>query len=131
VRSASSACSPSHTSRSTVPRGSPLWTGPEPGRRPPTVTSQYVAAREEWLTGRERDPETGLDYFGARYDMSALARWATADPLGEKHPEWTPYNYVLNNPAVLIDPDRAPGECERRCEPLFVQSYGRSVQPRS
>jgi RHS repeat-associated protein len=57
------------------------------------------------FTGKEQDPETGLHYFGARYDMSALARWASADPLSEKHPEWTPYNYVLNNPPALVDPD--------------------------
>ncbi len=60
---------------------------------------------KEGFTGKERDPETGLDYFGARYDMSALARWASVDPLGEKHPEWAPYNYVLDNPPVLVDPD--------------------------
>ena len=57
------------------------------------------------FTGKERDPETGLDYFGARYDMSAVGRWAAADPLGEKHPEWSPYNYVLDNPPALLDPD--------------------------
>ena len=57
------------------------------------------------FTGKEQDAETGLHYFGARYDMSALARWASADPLSEKHPEWTPYNYVLNNPPALMDPD--------------------------
>lgn len=27
------------------------------------------------------------------------------DPLAEKHLDWTPYNYVLANPLILIDPD--------------------------
>jgi RHS repeat-associated protein len=60
---------------------------------------------KEGFTGKERDPETGLDYFGARYDMTALGRWAAVDPLSEKHPEWSPYNYVLDNPSALVDPD--------------------------
>jgi RHS repeat-associated protein len=60
---------------------------------------------KEGFTDKERDTETGLDYFGARYYMPALARWGAVDPLAEKHLEWTPYNYVLNNPLALIDPD--------------------------
>ncbi len=27
------------------------------------------------------------------------------DPLAEKYPGWSPYNYVLNNPVKLYDPD--------------------------
>ena len=46
-----------------------------------------------------------MDYFGARYYLAALGRWGSVDPLGEKHPEWSPYNYVLGNPMVLVDPD--------------------------
>ena len=37
--------------------------------------------------------------------MAALGRWTSVDPLAEKHPEWSPYNYVLNNPMALLDPD--------------------------
>ena len=33
------------------------------------------------------------------------ARWLSVDPLAEKHPDWTPYNYVLANPLYYIDPD--------------------------
>jgi RHS repeat-associated protein len=60
---------------------------------------------KEGFTGKERDAETGMDYFGARYYLAALGRWDSVDPLGEKHPEWSPYNYVLGNPMVLVDPD--------------------------
>lgn len=60
---------------------------------------------KEGFTGKERDAESGLDYFGARLYMPALGRWTSVDPLAEKHPEWSPYNYVLNNPLVLFDPD--------------------------
>ncbi|HKD79391.1 MAG TPA: RHS repeat-associated core domain-containing protein, partial [Candidatus Angelobacter sp.] len=31
------------------------------------------------FTGKERDGETGLDYFGARYYSNALGRWVSAD----------------------------------------------------
>lgn len=60
---------------------------------------------KEGFTGKERDAESGLDYFGARLYMPALARWTSIDPLAEKHPEWSPYNYVMNNPLALLDPD--------------------------
>jgi RHS repeat-associated protein len=32
------------------------------------------------FTGKERDGETGLDYFGARYYASAQGRFTSADP---------------------------------------------------
>jgi RHS repeat-associated protein len=57
------------------------------------------------FTGKERDKETGYDYFGARYFDSRIGRWLRVDPLFDKHPEWSPYNYVLNNPLKIIDPD--------------------------
>src|SRR5487761_1967922 len=59
-------------------------------------------------TGKERDTESGLDYFGARYYASYMGRWMTPD-WAEK-PEAVPYSsldnpqslnlygYVLNNP---------------------------------
>ncbi len=60
---------------------------------------------KEGFTGKEQDAETGLEYFGARYYLPALARWGAVDPLAAKYREWSPYNYVLNNPLVLYDPD--------------------------
>jgi RHS repeat-associated protein len=73
---------------------------------------------KEGFTGKEQDGETGLDYFGARYYMPALARWTAVDPLFEKHLEWSPYNYVLNSPLALIDPDGRQERAERRVTPL-------------
>jgi RHS repeat-associated protein len=57
------------------------------------------------FTGKERDNETGYDYFGARYYDSRIGNWTSTDPLFEKHIRWSPYNYVLRNPMILIDPD--------------------------
>jgi len=56
-------------------------------------------------TSKERDVETGYDYFGARYYDSRMGRWLSVDPLAEKLPQVTPYNYTLNNPLRIVDPD--------------------------
>ena len=63
------------------------------------------------FAGKERDVETGLDYFGARYYSSAIGRFTTADQV--LHPEnaalnpqlWNKYAYVSNNPLRKVDPD--------------------------
>ncbi len=55
------------------------------------------------FTGKERDVDTGYDYFGARYYDSRIGRWMSVDPLVEKYPGLSPYNYVANNPLLLID----------------------------
>jgi len=44
-------------------------------------------------------------YFDWRRYIPEIARWTSPDPLGQKHPDMTPYNYVLNNPLRLVDPD--------------------------
>ena len=56
-------------------------------------------------TGKERDKESLYDYFGARYYDARIGRWGTIDPMMEKHYDFSPYNYVLDNPLILIDPD--------------------------
>ena len=63
------------------------------------------------FTGKERLHDfgggrfAGLDDFGARAYAPAFGRWLQVDPLAEKHPDWTPYNYVLADPMTLVDPD--------------------------
>ena len=56
---------------------------------PPAVVERhdYMPFGEEWnpqpgtqtkrFTGKERDAETGLDYFGARYHGARIARFTT------------------------------------------------------
>jgi len=63
-----------------------------------------------FLTSKERDTETGLDYFGARYYGSNLGRFTSPDPLLEsgraiRPQSWNRYAYVLNNPLRFVDPD--------------------------
>ena len=60
------------------------------------------------FTGKERDSESGLDSFGARYDSSSFGRFVTPDqPFFDQSPEnpqsWNLYSYVLNNPISDID----------------------------
>jgi RHS repeat-associated protein len=57
------------------------------------------------FTSKERDDESKYDYFGARYYDARVGRWGSIDPLLEKHFDFTPYNYALNNSLFYIDPD--------------------------
>jgi RHS repeat-associated protein len=63
------------------------------------------------FTGKERDGESGLDYFGARYYASAHGRFVGSDPgaLGIRHAlnpqKWNRYSYTLNNPLKFVDPN--------------------------
>ncbi len=82
------------------------------------------------FTGKERDTETGLDYFGARYYGSNLGRFLSPDeftggPVSASGGDPTPpgplpyaditnpqslnkYTYTYNNPLNMTDPD---GHC--------------------
>jgi len=57
------------------------------------------------FTEKERDAETNLDYFGARYYDGGVMRWLIPDPLADKYYGWSPYNYTLGNPLRYVDPD--------------------------
>ena len=64
---------------------------------------------ESRYTGKERDAESGLDYFGARYLSSSMGRFTSPDPfLNSGHPDdpqtWNRYSYALNNPLKIVDP---------------------------
>jgi RHS repeat-associated protein len=59
------------------------------------------------FTGKERDSESGLDNFGARYNASTMGRFMSADPLGGSlaNPQTlNKYSYVINNPLRYTDP---------------------------
>ena len=56
------------------------------------------------FTGKERDEETGFDYFGARYYWT-LGTWISVDPLAHKYPGISPYAYCGWNPIRFVDPD--------------------------
>ena len=56
------------------------------------------------FTGKERDSETGYGYFGARYmDHELMTMWLSVDPLADKYPSISPYNYCMWNPMKIVD----------------------------
>ena len=56
-------------------------------------------------SGKEKDAETGYHYFGARYYNSDLSIWLSVDPMSDKYPSLSPYNYCAWNPMKLVDPN--------------------------
>jgi len=56
-------------------------------------------------TEKERDVETGYDYFGARYYDSRIGRWMSVDPLAGKYPQWSTYVYGADCPVYVTDPN--------------------------
>lgn len=58
------------------------------------------------FTGKEKDAESGYHYFGTRYyDADLLMGWLTVDPMADKYPSMSPYNYCAGNTVKLVDPD--------------------------
>ncbi len=75
-------------------------------------------------TQHERDLETGLDYRGARFYDSDVARFLSLDPLASEFPAWSDYNYVLGNPVTYIDPDgREPDDSDPEPEPEVYNEH--------
>ena len=72
-------------------------------------------------TGKERDSESGNDYFGARYLSSNVGRFLSPDwsknPQGVPYADYTNpqslnlYAYVNNNPLTGVDKDGHDGSC--------------------
>ena len=69
-------------------------------------------------TGKERDTESGNDYFGARYYASSMGRFLSPDWSAKEDPvpyaqledpqSLNLYSYVRNNPLTRVDAD---GHC--------------------
>jgi RHS repeat-associated protein len=69
-------------------------------------------AQPNKYTGKPLDGELGLNlyYFGARYYMANLGRWAAVDPKARDNAQWGPYTYSLSNPLRFYDPDGLDAE---------------------
>ena len=84
-------------------------------------------------TGKERDTESGNDYFDARYYSNAMGRFMSPDWSAKEEPvpyatmddpqSLNLYSYVRNNPLVRTDPD---GHC---CEELVQQADQSGFEP--
>ncbi len=76
---------------------------------PPLIPGPTEDTVNNKFTGKERDSETGLDFFEARYMSSSQGRFTSPDrPTIDQHPDapqsWNLYSYVRNNPLKFIDP---------------------------
>lgn len=77
-----------------------------------TAAEGYLAASDAInpkFTGQQRDTETGLDFFKARYFGASEGRFTSAEaPFADQYTDdpqsWSLYGYVRNNPLVNTDP---------------------------
>jgi RHS repeat-associated protein len=74
-----------------------------------TIAYGYDGAKLQF-TGKERDSETGLEFFEARYMSGAQGRFMSPDPGGvgahsETPQSWNMYSYAGNNPLSNSDPN--------------------------
>jgi RHS repeat-associated protein len=82
-----------------------------------TEAQGYVVdSVKQKFTSKERDVESGLDYFGARYYSSSQGRFTGTDPIPVTmesfiNPQrWNQYSYVNNNPLSALDPNGCDGQ---------------------
>jgi RHS repeat-associated protein len=72
------------------------------------IASPITMTAGSGFTSKERDAETGLDYFGARYLSAAQGRFTSPDkPFADQHANdpqtWNLYAYAHNNPTRFVD----------------------------
>ena len=92
----------------------------------PTALATADDATENHFTGKERDTESGNDYFGARYFASSMGRWLSPDyslngAIMELPQTWNKYSYEYNRPTFGTDPDG-------RCPPCVGALIGGVLQ---
>jgi len=78
-------------------------------------SASITTPTEHHFTGKERDTESGNDYFDARYYASSLGRFLSPDWSAQAEPvpyakldnpqSLNLYSYVMNNPLSRVDPD--------------------------
>ncbi|MDD3939805.1 MAG: RHS repeat-associated core domain-containing protein [Patescibacteria group bacterium] len=91
-----------------------------------SVISEY---RSDWMLdtiprylfqGKERDQESNLDYFEARYYSSDAGTFRSRDPKFEEYFWLSPYCAFGNNPVIYIDPN---GE-----DPIYARNFWGNVK---
>ncbi|HRO76713.1 MAG TPA: RHS repeat-associated core domain-containing protein [Crocinitomicaceae bacterium] len=78
--------------------------------------------------GKEKDLESGLYYYGARYYLAWTCRFISVDPLAGDYPFYTPYNYAGNKPINKIDIDGMQEQAE--VEPPTIKYITQQVGDR-
>ena len=70
----------------------------------------WTSSSSSWTSpyrfnAKELDPETGLMYYGARYYKPTTSIWLSVDPKAHWYPSFSQFNFTLNNPMNLLDPN--------------------------
>ena len=73
-----------------------------------------LSLRRYRFSGKERDDESGLYYFGARYYAPWLGRWTSGDTAGFVRGV-NLYKYCSDNPIMFVDPS---GNADKPLNPL-------------
>ncbi len=93
------------------------------------------------FTGKERDAESGLDYFGARYYASSMGRWMSPDWSAKEEPvpyakldnpqTLNLYGYVGNNPLSRVDADghQQEEDAESEAELAMARNARNALRP--
>ena len=63
----------------------------------PISTALKRPAQTFTFSGKERDAESGLNYFGARYYNSNLSIWLSVDPMTDYYPDYSPKVNLVTN----------------------------------
>ena len=108
---------------------------------PGSMTSSLASAKEvrfqkHHFTGKERDTESGNDYFGARYYASSMGRFLSPDWSAKYEPvpyaklddpqTLNLYAYVRNNPLSRVDVD-GHGELWDKFKAIFIAKVNAGV----
>ncbi|MBK9284053.1 MAG: RHS repeat-associated core domain-containing protein [Sphingobacteriaceae bacterium] len=92
-----------------------------------TSFGSYAKKRYQYV-GKERDEESGLYYYGARYYSPWICRFFGVDPLAADFPFYTPYNYAGNKPINKIDIDGLQEEGGSNQQDNSATTYGPLTQ---
>ena len=78
------------------------------GERVADSTMQTTSLKRWRYNAKEEQASiAGLPYldYGARFYDPVIGRWLQQDPIAEKYPHLSPYNFCGNNPVNYVDPD--------------------------